>query len=44
MRFEWDNKKEKLNVKKHGVSFEEAKTLFYSENAIVFAKEHTVMS
>jgi uncharacterized DUF497 family protein len=26
MRFEWDSKKAKLNLKKHGVSFEEAAT------------------
>ena len=26
--FEWDSSKEASNVKKHGVSFEEAKTVF----------------
>lgn len=26
--FSWDEKKNKLNVKNHGVSFEEAKTVF----------------
>ena len=30
MRFEWDAKKERLNVAKHGVSFREAKELFTS--------------
>ena len=34
--FEWDQKKERANVKKHGVSFEEARTSFYDEHAIVF--------
>ncbi len=34
--FEWDQRKEKANVKKHGVSFEEARTAFYDENAIQF--------
>ncbi len=34
--FEWDNRKEKSNVKKHGVSFDEAHTVFYDENAIQF--------
>lgn len=34
--FEWDAKKEKLNVKKHGISFEDAKAAFYDETAIVF--------
>ena len=36
MKFEWDDKKNQSNIKKHGVSFEEAQTVFYSENAIVF--------
>jgi len=35
--FEWDSTKEALNVKKHGVSFEEAKTVFYDENALVIS-------
>ncbi len=34
--FEWDKKKEKANIKKHGVSFEEARTAFYDEYAIQF--------
>jgi uncharacterized DUF497 family protein len=36
LRFEWDDKKSKANEKKHGVSFEEARTVFYDENAIQF--------
>ena len=28
MRFEWDSKKNEINIKKHGISFEEAKTVF----------------
>ena len=36
MKFEWDVKKNKQNILKHGVSFEEAKTVFYSEQAVVF--------
>jgi len=36
MKFEWDERKNKVNIKKHGVSFEEAKTVFYSEQAIIF--------
>ena len=31
MRFEWDRKKERLNVAKHGVTFREAKELFTSK-------------
>jgi len=36
LRFEWDKRKEKANIKKHGVSFDEARTVFYDENAIQF--------
>ena len=28
MRFEWDSKKNEINIKKHGISFEEAKLVF----------------
>jgi len=31
--FTWDEQKAKINQKKHDVSFEEAKTVFYDENA-----------
>lgn len=34
--FDWDEEKNRKNVKKHKVSFEEAVTVFYDENAIVF--------
>ena len=34
--FEWDKKKEKTNIRKHGVSFEAARTAFNDENAIRF--------
>jgi uncharacterized protein len=33
MRFAWDNAKASDNIKKHGVSFEEATTVFADENA-----------
>lgn len=33
IRFEWDPKKAVSNEKKHGVSFEEARTVFFDENA-----------
>ncbi len=36
LSFEWDARKEKTNIKKHGVSFKEASTVFYDENAIQF--------
>ena len=33
--FEWDEHKNTINKKKHGVSFEEAKTVFYDVDAIL---------
>jgi hypothetical protein len=33
LNFEWDRRKEAANRKKHGVSFEEARTAFFDENA-----------
>jgi uncharacterized DUF497 family protein len=33
LRFEWDERKAAANAKKHGVSFEEAKSAFYDECA-----------
>jgi len=36
IKFEWDSKKASLNQKKHGVSFEEAQSVFYDELAIQF--------
>jgi hypothetical protein len=36
IRFEWDPEKAKLNSEKHGVSFEEAESVFYDEQAIQF--------
>ena len=36
IRFEWDRAKAARNKRKHGVSFEEAQTVFYDENAIEF--------
>ena len=34
--FEWDERKNKENQAKHKISFEEAKTVFYDENAVEF--------
>ena len=33
LKFEWDEHKASANLKKHGVSFDEAKTVFYDEHA-----------
>ena len=35
IRFEWDENKSHINLRKHGVSFEEAKTVFYDDAALV---------
>ena len=34
LRFEWDSAKERLNRRRHGVSFAEAQSVFYDEHAI----------
>jgi uncharacterized protein len=39
IRFEWDSIKAVSNRKKHGVSFEEAQSIFYDEYAIQFFDE-----
>lgn len=36
MRFEWDREKEKINIKKHGISFDEAVTSFYDPLSATF--------
>jgi uncharacterized protein (DUF4415 family) len=36
LRFEWDERKNRENRRKHGVSFDEAQTVFYDDNAIEF--------
>jgi len=35
LSFEWDDKKDLLNVRKHGVGFAEAQTVFYDEFALL---------
>ena len=35
MEFEWDKRKATTNQKKHGVSFEEARTVFLDEHALL---------
>ncbi|WP_449420362.1 BrnT family toxin [Phormidium nigroviride] len=39
MEFEWDESKAATNLKKHGVSFEEAKTVFDNVLAVIFDDE-----
>ena len=41
--FEWDENKNKINQEKHNVSFEEASTVFYDEEAlIIHDPEHSL--
>jgi uncharacterized DUF497 family protein len=41
--FQWDEKKNKANIQKHKISFEEAKTVFFDENARVIPDpEHSL--
>lgn len=35
IRFDWDPAKARENVRKHGISFDEARTVFADENAIL---------
>ena len=40
--FVWDTRKNAMNRKKHGISFEEAQDVFYDENAIrYFDPDHS---
>ena len=39
MDFEWDDEKNKINVKKHGIDFTDAAMVFADENRIEFFDE-----
>ena len=42
LTFTWDPDKARLNQSKHGVSFEEAQTAFYDENArLIYDPDHS---
>ena len=42
VRFEWNERKNRENRRKHGLSFEEAQTVFLDENAIrYFDPDHS---
>ena len=43
LRFEWDAKKATGNLRKHGISFEEAETVFVDEEAILIPDEEHSM-
>jgi len=40
IKFEWDPGKDIANQRKHGISFEEAQSVFFDENAVQFYDEH----
>ena len=43
LRFEWDEFKAESNEQKHGITFNEAQTAFYDENArLLYDSEHSV--
>lgn len=43
MEFEWDETKAAINLKKHGVNFQEATTVFENPLAIIFDdEEHSI--
>jgi hypothetical protein len=39
IKFEWDSAKAAANTRRHGVSFEEAQSVFYDEFAVQFFDE-----
>jgi len=42
LHFGWDESKNQANKRKHGISFEEAKTVFYDESArIIHDPDHS---
>jgi uncharacterized protein len=42
LSFEWDERKNRTNQGKHGVSFEEAQTVFFDQNAkLYFDLDHS---
>ena len=42
LAFIWDERKNAINKRKHGVSFEEAESVFYDENALLISDpEHS---
>ena len=39
LKFEWDEDKNQINIKKHGISFEEAASVFEDEESLVLKDE-----
>ena len=43
LSFTWNDEKNRINRQKHGISFEEAKSVFYDENArMIYDMDHSV--
>ena len=43
LKFEWDERKNQLNIKKHNISFEEAETVFQDANAVyVYDEQNSI--
>ena len=43
MKFEWDKDKERRNIRKHAISFDEAVTVFYDSLSATFADtDHSI--
>ena len=41
MKFEWNPEKNEINIRKHGVDFDEAETVFEDERAVtIYDEEH----
>ena len=42
MKFDWDPGKNEVNIKKHGVGFDEAETVFEDERAVtIYDQDHS---
>ena len=39
LRFEWDERKNRENQRKHGVSFDEARSVFFDRQAVEFCDD-----
>jgi len=39
MTFEWDEQKNRINIQKHGLSFDEAQEAFFDERRVILSDE-----
>ena len=42
LHFEWDVRKARANLRKHGVSFDEAESVFYDDEALSWMTRSTL--